>query len=37
MIVENIGYLKIDDVIKLEHFSIYETNKKTNILNILIL
>lgn len=32
MIVENLGYLKIDDVLKLGHFSIYETNKKTHIL-----
>lgn len=29
MIVENIGYLKIDDILELKHFSIYETNKKT--------
>lgn len=32
MIVENIGYLKLDSVLKLEHFSIYETHKKTQIL-----
>lgn len=32
MVVENLGYLKLDDVLKLEHFSIYETNKKTHIL-----
>lgn len=32
MIVEQIGYLKLDDVKKLEHFSIYKTHKNTNIL-----
>ena len=32
MIVERIGYLKLDDVLRLEHFSIYETHKGTNIL-----
>ncbi len=32
MIVQNIGYLKLDDVLNLEHFSIYETNKKTHVL-----
>ena len=32
MIVVRIGYLKLDDVLKLEHYSIYETHKKTNIL-----
>jgi len=32
MIVERVGYLKLDDVLKLGHFSIYETHKKTNIL-----
>jgi hypothetical protein len=32
MIVERIGYLKLDDVLKLAHFSIYETHKGTNIL-----
>lgn len=32
MIVENIGYLKLDSVLELEHFSIYETHKKTQIL-----
>jgi hypothetical protein len=32
MIVEQIGYKKIEDVIKIEHFSIYETTKGTQIL-----
>jgi hypothetical protein len=32
MIVERIGYKKICDLEDLKHFSIYETNKKTNIL-----
>jgi hypothetical protein len=32
MIVENVGYLKLEDVLKLEQFSIYETKKKTHIL-----
>jgi len=32
MIVINMGYLKIESVLELEHFSIYETNKKTHIL-----
>jgi hypothetical protein len=32
MIVENIGYLKLQKVLELEHFSIYETHKKTQIL-----
>lgn len=32
MIVNQIGYLKLEDVLKLEHFSIYETKKKTHIL-----
>lgn len=32
MIVENIGYLKIEDVLKLNHFSIYKTHKGTHIL-----
>lgn len=32
MIVENTGYLKLEQVLNLTHFSIYETNKKTHIL-----
>lgn len=32
MIVSNIGYLKIEDVLKLNHFSIYKTHKGTHIL-----
>lgn len=32
MIVTNIGYLKLEDVLKLKHFSIYETSKKTHVL-----
>lgn len=32
MIVSQIGYLKLSDVLKLEHFSIYKTNRKTQIL-----
>ena len=32
MIVKQLGYLKIEDVLKLGHFSIYETKKDTHIL-----
>ncbi len=33
MIVENLGYLSLEDVLKIEkQFSIYETHKKTHIL-----
>lgn len=32
MIVTQIGYLKLEDVLKLERFSIYKTNRKTHIL-----
>lgn len=32
MIVKNIGYLKLESVTVLDHFSIYETHKKTHIL-----
>jgi hypothetical protein len=32
MIVKRLGYLKIEDVLKLSHFSIYETKKNTLIL-----
>lgn len=32
MIIKNIGYLKLDSVLGLEHFSIYETHKKTQVL-----
>lgn len=32
VIVRNNGYLKLEDVLKLEDFSIYETTKKTHIL-----
>lgn len=32
MIVRRVGYLKIEDVLKLSNFSIYKTNKNTNIL-----
>ena len=32
IIVEQIGYKKIEDVVKIEHFSIYETTKGTHIL-----
>lgn len=32
MIVKQLGYLKFDDVLKLGHFSIYETKKGTHIL-----
>jgi hypothetical protein len=28
MIIKNIGYLKLNSVLELEHFSIYETHKK---------
>lgn len=32
MIVKNIGYLKMESILKLEWFSIYETQKNTHIL-----
>lgn len=32
IIVENIGYLKMESISKLSNFSIYETNKNTHIL-----
>ena len=32
MVVNQICYLKLEDVLKLEHFSIYETKKGTQIL-----
>jgi hypothetical protein len=32
MVVENIGYLKLESVLELDHFSIYETHKNTHIL-----
>lgn len=32
MIVENTGYMNLEQVLKLKHFSIYETNKNTHIL-----
>jgi hypothetical protein len=32
MIVYNIGYLKLESVLELKQFSIYETHKKTQIL-----
>lgn len=32
MIVENMGYLKLKDVLEMEHFSIYATSKKLQIL-----
>jgi hypothetical protein len=32
MIVDNIGYLNLESVSELGHFSIYETHKKTQIL-----
>ena len=32
LVVRNIGYLKLSDVLLLKDFSIYETSKKTHIL-----
>ena|SRR3972149_4981603 len=32
MIVRNTGYLKLDDVLTLENFSIYRTQKNTDVL-----
>jgi hypothetical protein len=32
MIVKNLGYLKMENVLELDHFSIYETQKNTQIL-----
>jgi hypothetical protein len=32
MIIKQLGYLKFEDVLKLGHFSIYETKKDTHIL-----
>ena len=32
MIVENIGYLRLESVLELEQFSIYETHKDTHVL-----